>query len=73
VSTHQNKYLDMLKAEKGLGEQLPKLPKLGFVGFGTSALGAFSRFLAALDAEGVPCGGVPELRARRVLALAQVP
>jgi hypothetical protein len=62
VSTYQNKYLDMLKAEKSetaLGEELPKLPKPGFVGFGTSGLGAFSRISPPLDAEGVPCGGCP--------------
>ena len=69
MTGYQNKYLEMLKAEKSKkppGEGLPKLSKIApcsslnnFGSFDGSQLGAFSEFSPPLDAYGVPCGVCP--------------
>ena len=69
MTGYQNKYLEMLKAEKSKkppGEELPKLSKIApcsslnnFGSFDSSQLGAFSEFSPPLDAYGVPCGVCP--------------
>ena len=71
MTGYQNKYLEMLKAQKSKkppGEEPSKPSKIAlcsspdsFEGFEGTQVGAFSEFSPPLDAEGVPCGLCPSL------------